>query len=130
MQQNNPYSAPESDLDSSNEPAEDITTLNDIASGQRLLIISIAISILSFILLGASPALMGVIGIIASVIGVVGVVRMTRAFGRSIAVRMIYSISILLPLINLLVMFLLSSQATDRLRSAGYKVGLFGANLK
>jgi sorbitol-specific phosphotransferase system component IIC len=127
MQQDNPYSTPKSDLDKAAESDDDIASLNRLASGQRLLIVAVAVSILSSFLMGANPVLAGVIGITASVIGVVGVVRLTRAMGRSTFVRLLYSIAILLPLINLLVMLLLSSQATDRLRAGGYKVGFFGA---
>jgi sorbitol-specific phosphotransferase system component IIC len=130
MQPKNPYSTPKSDLDKAVESDDEIATLKHLASGQRLLNIALAVSLFSGALMGVNPVLAALIGIGGSVIGVVGAVRVTRAMGRSSFARWIYSIAILLPLINLLVMILLGSKTTDRLQAAGYKVGFFSAELK
>lgn len=130
MQQENPYSTPRANLETSPDSADAIATLNRIASGHRLMILAIVVSLFSYLVQSALSYFSTAAALGASVLAIVGVVRLTRALGRSVVISVIYAISMLLPILNLLIMFHLSSQAIDRLRSGGYKVGFFGAKAK
>jgi hypothetical protein len=75
-----------------------------------------------------------VLGLIASlagsVVAIVGVVRLSGALGNAVIVRILYAIAMLIPLVNLLIMVLLSMRATRELRAGGYRVGFLGASRK
>jgi hypothetical protein len=130
MQQNNPYETPKSHIENGASSSDNIVTLNRIASGQRLMIFSVLMSLLAFPLQGAIGRGAMVVSVVASILAIIGVARLSGALGRAKAMTIVFSIGMLFPLINLLIMLLLSSQATDRLRAGGYKVGFFGARVR
>jgi hypothetical protein len=63
----------------------------------------------------------------AVAISIVGVLRIDGGLEGSVLSRILYVIAMLLPLINLIIMFTLNMRATKALRAAGYDVGFLGA---
>ena len=128
MSEVNPYQAPKAAVADAGDA--DIERLNRVAAGQRLVIIALLISIGSIALQAASPAL-GLIGsLLGSLVAIIGIVRLAGALGSGVLARILYAIAMLVPLINLLIMVLLSTRATKQLRAGGYRVGLLGASRK
>ncbi|WP_172205348.1 hypothetical protein [Niveibacterium sp. COAC-50] len=129
MSDQNPYAPPTSSLseqpvESSNERAR----LNRIASGQRLIVISILVT------LGAAAlaAAVGVLGQALQVVGLLvslwGTYRLASALSGATWITVLCLILMVIPLVNLITMLVLSSRATRTLKKAGYKVGLLGAS--
>lgn len=128
MSSPNPYEAPRTPVADVAPDLPDAFRLNRIASGQRMMVLSILVSIVAMGLgtvLGRSTT---IVGLGASILNIVGVVRLSGALGKSGLVRTASALAMLVPLVNLLVMLRFSAIATRTLRAAGYKVGLFGAN--
>ena len=128
MSNPNPYAAPKASVADVTSDSLDLPRLNRIASGQRLMIYSILVSILAVLLQALVGGAASVVTIGASILSKVGVVRLSGALGSSGVVRLLSAIAMIIPLINLLIMLRFSSLATKALRVGGYKVGLFGAS--
>lgn len=100
------------------------------ARGQRILILSI---LLNLGLNGAqrsnaaSPLVLAALGFVVAVWSLLGVVKICSALGRSQPAKLTYMALSFVPLVNLVSLVVLSVRATRLLRSAGWKVGLFGA---
>lgn len=119
--------------------------LKRIGDAQRLVLFTFVVGLLAIPLSGALDAGLGagaedgdelvVGGLVALVIflGVriwmaVGVYRLTSAMGSRVGV--LWALGAFLPnLIGLVVLIVVSSRATSRLKKAGLKVGLMGAKL-
>lgn len=123
----NPYASPNSDVSQNAVSGDEIARLNRVASGQRIIIISLLVSIVSSMLRVQIGDIAVIISIGATLVSVVGAVRLAAALGRSKLSQVFYGIVMILPLINLIIMLILSSQANKSLRDAGYKIGLLGA---
>ena len=124
----NPYAPPEAEVaDVRQVSGTDKLRLNRIASGQRFIIFALLGSFAAGALQAVFGPLAGILGLLASLVAIVGVVRLAGALGRSVLAKVLYAFAMLIPLINLLGMLALSSQATKALRAGGYTVGLFGA---
>jgi hypothetical protein len=129
MNDSNPYAPPKAHVaDASSSPPADVQRLNRVASGQRLVVVSLIVSLAALGLRAAVGEAGMLISLFGSIIGIVGVVRLSSALGSHVVVRVLYAICMLLPLVNLLIMARLSAKATKALRAAGYRVGLFGAS--
>jgi hypothetical protein len=126
-----PYAAPRSPVaDVPSPPGAETARLNRVASGQRLLIYALLVSVVAIVLQASIGPLAAVITLAASLAAIVGVLRTAAALGRSVLARVLYVVAMLLPLINLLAMLAMSAQATKALRAAGYRVGLLGAKAR
>ncbi|RUL74555.1 hypothetical protein [Dyella choica] len=125
MSSDNPYQAPRSEVE--DRPPSDSADLQQIASGQKLIIYSI---ILNFLTMAArsSSGLVLVLSLVAAIMAIVGIVRLCGGFGHSTGTKVLLVIGCLVPLVNLVILVVLSVKATSRLREAGYKVGLLGAS--
>ena len=125
MSSDNPYQAPRSQVE--DRSPSDSADLQQIASGQKLIIYSI---ILNFLTMAArnSSGLALVLSLVAVVMAIVGIVRLCGGFGHSTGTKVLLVIGCLVPLVNLVILVVLSVKATSRLREAGYKVGLLGAS--
>ena len=128
MSDTNPYATPAAKVDDVTTDVVDIPRLNRVASGQRLMIYSILVSLVALALQASIGPASFVVTIGSWILSMVGVVRLSGALGNSVVVRVICAIAMVIPLINLLVMLRFSSIATNKLRAGGYKVGLFGAS--
>lgn len=123
----NPYASPNSDVSKNAASGDEIARLNRVASGQRIIIISLLVSIVASMLRVQIGDIAMIISIGATMVSVVGAVRLAAALGRSTLSQVFYGIAMILPLINLITMLILSSQANKSLRDGGYKIGLLGA---
>lgn len=120
----NPYQSPGASVDVREKRG---SLLDDVASGQKLVIYAILLYFLA-------AALRTVIGPIAALVFLgclimswTGIYRIARGLEYPIWWRIVLLVLMLVPLVGLLVLVMLSSKATGRLRKAGYSVGLLGA---
>lgn len=93
-----------------------------VARGQKLLIAGVLIQYVGgrlFGLFGLIPALIAILA---------GVLEIGRGLRLSRAAIGLYMFLMIIPLVNLLAMLRLNGKATEALRRAGYRVGLFGAS--
>lgn len=98
-----------------------IDDLVRIARAQKLLIVSVVLTILQFI-----PFLLPVVAVL-QVFSVIIVARALKISPFGIIAR---AIGCFIPLINLVVLLELNRRATDALKSAGLQVGLMGVTVK
>ncbi|WP_137936783.1 hypothetical protein [Chitinivorax sp. B] len=118
----NPYMPPQSDLDAADE-----ANLMEVASAQRMLLISIVISLICNVTINARPAMDAVVGVVAIgnlVFSLWSIFRLCKALDRQ---PILWMIAMFIPLVNLIALLFLNRQATSHLKDAGYDVGLFGA---
>jgi hypothetical protein len=126
MSTNNPYDAPKSDVD---QVPVDHANLNEVAGGQKLIIYSIVLNVVA--MAGQHSFgiwLVSVVSLAAMVMSIVGIIRLSSGLGYSSVSKVLLVIGCLIPLINLIILLVLSMKATSRLREVGYKVGLLGAS--
>lgn len=110
------------------DTSSQIGSMNDVAAGQRLMIIAIAIYILAIILSGAvSRSIGGLAGLAVVVVAIIGVWRTSTALGYSTGRKVLYVVGLFLPLVGLILLAVVNAEATKVLRGHGYKVGFFGA---
>jgi hypothetical protein len=129
MKDHNPYAPPKSQVaDAVDNSAVDITRMNRVASGQRLLIAALIASLVAAsVRTGLSPIAGALLGFIATAVSIVGVLRIDGGLEGSVLSRILYVIAMLLPLVSLIIMFTLNRRAMKALRAAGYDVGFLGA---
>ena len=102
--------------------------MQDVALGQRLLISGIVANIVAYVLSrSADPIIVLVVGLGAVVLAIAGMVKATTGLGYSTPRKVLYVIGLFIPLVAILLMAMVSSEATKLLRANGYKVGFFGA---
>ena len=103
------------------------SSLGDVASGQKLVIYAI----LLYFLAAALRTAVGPIALLAFLACLVmswtGIYKIARGLDYPVGWRIVLLVLMLVPLVGLLVLVMLSSKATSRLRKAGYSVGLLGA---
>ena len=120
----NPYQAPEASVFKKSEPD---TGLDDVASGQKLIIYAI----LLYFLCAALKAVLGPLVLLPILICLglswTGIYKISRGLDYPMWARIILLVLMLIPLVGLLVLLALSSRATTKLKAAGYSVGLLGA---
>lgn len=124
----NPYAAPGSSVADPVAAGTDYSALNEVARGQRILLLALLVSIVaafSIGFLGETPVLL--ISIVAGLAGIYGLLVMARGLGYSILTRIVLTLGMLVPTLNWLVMLLLCNTANKKLKAAGYKLGLMGA---
>lgn len=121
----NPYEAPKADVSA---PVVDEAGIEQVASAQKLIIYGI----LAYFAAAAIRAGMGPVGLLvalgALVMGLIGTYRLCSGLGYSMITKIILMVLMFLPLIGLIVLLVLNSRATSKLRAAGYRVGLLGAS--
>jgi hypothetical protein len=124
----NPYTPPSAPIaDISQASAESLETLNRIARGQRHVMYALLVQIAAYALGRGAPQLAVLFVLAAFVYAVVAVVQLAAALGYSMVSRVLLCIGLLIPLVSLLVLAVLSSRASQRLRAGGFKVGFLGA---
>jgi hypothetical protein len=121
----NPYAAPKAQV--ADASGQDHEALRSVASGQKLIIYSILLSLAGFALAKPLGMLVLVLNLAAAIMSIVGAVRIAGGLGQGTGAKILYVIAMLIPLISLVIMITLSIRATRALRDAGYEVGLLGA---
>lgn len=115
-----------------------LSSIENVASGQRIIIYSIPLFFIAYVLLGMRiagvadfRALLGSFGgllaLVSYVIAFLGLLRVASGLGYSALNMLILIVVAFIPLLNLLNLLAVNARATRALESAGYKVGLFGA---
>jgi hypothetical protein len=120
----NPYQSPSSQVQVTE--TSDPEGVEAVRKGQKLIIYAILTNIGSTFLSFVHPVF-GVIGIVALGLTVYGLYTLGKGMKAAIWLKVLIVISMFVPLINLLVLLRINGNATNRLRTAGYKVGLLGA---
>jgi len=120
----NPYQSPSAVVDVREQRS---SSLGDVASGQKLVIYAI----LLYFLAAALRTVVGPVALLAFLACLVmswtGIYKIARGLDYPVGWRIVLLVLMLVPLVGLLVLVMLSSKATGRLRKAGYSVGLLGA---
>ena len=120
----NPYQSPKAVVDVREQRS---SSLGDVASGQKLVIYAI----LLYFLAAALRTVVGPAALLALLACLVmswtGIYKIARGLDYPVGWRIVLLVLMLIPLVGLLVLVVLSSKATGRLRKAGYSVGLLGA---
>lgn len=101
--------------------------IENVASGQKLIIYAILVYFLTIGLRAAFGDIAGLVSIVAIVMSLVGVFRLASGLGYSTGAKVVLVILLVVPLVGLIVLLVLNSRATKALRGEGYKVGLLGA---
>lgn len=101
---------------------------DNLASGQRLIILAILINAATLALRYISPLLAIVVGIAAVVLAIIGLLRLSDGLGYSTGMKGLLIVLFFIPLVSLITLLILNSRATKILREAGYRVGFFGAS--
>ena len=125
------------------ESAADAETIAQLGSGQKLAIYAIGtyigtvlVRVLLTRLFRSSledddvfliGLLAGAAFLVAFVLSVVGQWRMADGLGISRGLRVLMVIVLFIPLMNIVMLLILSSRTTRALRRAGYRVGFLGA---
>ena len=124
----NPYQSPSANLAAPIRRNRNDRSLDDVAYGQKKVIYAI----LLYFTAAFSAQLLGPIALLAVIFCIplswAGIYQMGRGLGYAIWLRILLLVAMLIPLVGLLLLIALSSRATNRLREAGYKVGLLGAS--
>jgi hypothetical protein len=129
MNNSNPYSSPKAvDADATVGNVHDHESLNRMAFARRI----VNMCLFSWLAMAAFHILEShFIGGLAMLIVIAGAIfavrRLAIELGSSSLWRALFIIAMFLPIINLLVMVLLSERATKTLVAARYRVGMFSA---
>jgi hypothetical protein len=102
-------------------------SIEDVASGQRMIILAIVLNIAANILVREVGLIWGLIGIAAIVLAIVGLMRLADGLHYSAGAKIGLVILMLIPVVSLITLLIVNVRANRSLREAGYKVGLFGA---
>jgi hypothetical protein len=121
----NPYQPPHARVDSSEEPGAD---LQRVLSGKKLVMYALLANVAA-VLLQLVLRVPGVpVGLMALALSIYGVVKLTRGLGMWVLSRVLLSLLMFLPPVNLVALLLLHARAARVLRDAGYTPGLLGAS--
>ena len=139
----NPYRPPQAQVRDIPESEADADSIGQLGSGQKLAIYAICtylgtvlVRVLLTTLFKSSLedddlVLVGLFAgaafLVAFILSVVGQWRMADGLGISTGLRVLMVILLFIPLINIVILLILSSRTTRALRQAGYRVGFFGA---
>ncbi len=118
----NPYSSPDSAVATQDD------SLANLVSAQKLAIYGM-LGYLAVMALGVVPLLAIVqvaVFVLVFVTICVATAKIGRALGAGWFVTILYLLCMLIPLIGLLVLAVLNSRATKRLKAGGYEVGFLG----
>lgn len=125
----NPYESPKADVD---DPYQEKLSQNvdGLIMGQKMVIFAILMNFAANGIMVAAPKLFLVgilVALVALVLSLVGIVKLSHSLGFHVAVSVVVGILMFIPCISLIVLLVLNSRATAKIKEAGYKVGLLGA---
>lgn len=99
-----------------------------IAKFQKLVLWSVLANILSIFIVSAIPRLGILISLSLIIFQIYSIYNLGKALKLSMAWIVLFLIGLFIPLVGLLCLLSINSQATKALQDAGVKVGLMGAN--
>lgn len=118
----NPYQSPQSRVAQTADG-----NVEEIAAGQKLVIYAILAYFLAAFSRVAIGSLAFVILFVALGLAIAGVLKLGSGLAFSTVNKAICVALMFIPLVGLIMLLVLNSKATSRLRAAGYTVGLLGA---
>jgi hypothetical protein len=107
--------------------------IEEVAAGQRMIILAILVQIGAAILrasVGVETggfALWLALGVVAIALAITGLMRLSDGLGYSSGRKAVLLILSVIPLASLVMLVMVNARATEALRAAGYRVGLLGA---
>jgi len=119
---------PQEHLDEPMSAAPSQGTIEQVASGQKMIIYAILINIVTYVLQIAVHPLLGLLALGAIALGIVGIITLAKGLGKSTGLTVVFVILMFVPCVSLIMLLILNSEATKELQSAGYRVGLMGAS--
>ena len=123
MSTNNPYQSPRSRV--ADVASGDIEA---IAGGQKLVIYAILVYFLAAASRVAIGPLAILIALVALGLAIAGILKLGAGMAFSTLTKIVCVVLMFVPLVGLIMLLVLNSKATTRLRAAGYRVGLLGAS--
>lgn len=123
MRDSNPYRSPESRV-----AVPDDGNLDAVIAGQKLVILAAQVYFLSAAARMFVGAFAFIGAFVALVLALFGIVRLGGGMGDSTATRTLCVVLMFIPIVGLIVLLVLNSRATNRLRAAGYRVGFLGVD--
>lgn len=109
-------------------PAPNNASIEDVAVGQRMIIIAIIVNLVAaFLSRSADASVWGLIAIASAIVGIIGLLRVARGLGYSTGRKVLLLVAAFIPLISLIMLVTVNQRANEALKRAGYKVGLLGA---
>lgn len=101
--------------------------IEDVASGQRLIIYAILINLAAVALSAAVGDIAGLLALVGVFLAIWGLLRLATGLRYSLGVKIILIVLAFIPLVSLVMLLVVNGRATKALREAGYHVGLLGA---
>lgn len=125
----NPYKTPESEVDPQIQLSEyEAQQLKKLAAGQKIVIFAILAYFIAIMVRPAFPFLTYLIVMACLIASLVGLFKVVQILKLHAVLKVLYFISLFIPLINILALASINSRATKMLKAGGYKVGLLGAS--
>lgn len=123
MSTNNPYQSPQSRV-------ADVVDgdIEAIAAGQKLVIYAILVYFLAAASRMAIGPLAMLVFLAALGLAIAGILKLGAGMGFSTLTKVVCVVLMFVPLGGLIMLLVLNSKATSRLRAAGWRVGLLGAS--
>jgi hypothetical protein len=123
--ESNPYQAPRAPVDSL---IDESANVRQVMMGQKLVIYSILVNLAAMLLQGLTGAPGFPVGLAALVFSIYAVLRLAGGLGMRLWSKVLLTVLMFVPLINLVTLLIVNTRATRLLRDAGYRVGLLGAS--
>ena len=101
--------------------------IEDTAIGQKFILYGILVYIVAIVLQVAVDPIFGLVALGTVVLGIVGLLKLSDGMGWSTGVKVLLIVLLFVPLAALIMLALVNGKATEKLKAAGYKVGLMGA---
>lgn len=101
--------------------------IEDVVTGQKLVLYGIAVYILALVLQLAVDPIFGLIAFGTVVLGIIGLLKLSDGMGWSAGTKVLLIVLLFVPLASLIMLALVNGKATEKLKGAGYDVGLMGA---
>ena len=102
-------------------------TIEDVATGQRMIILAILLNIVSAALRVWVGNIFIILALVAIVLAIMGLLRCTKGLGYTPGTRGLLVFLAFIPLVSIIMLAIISGRATQALKAQGYKVGLLGA---
>jgi len=118
----------EQSFSAASEPSRQALRLAKVARGQKFVIYGILLNLGTLALTAAVGEVAGLLYIPAFVVSIVGLHGLASGLGYAAWKEVLLMVLMLVPLLNIIMLATVNSQATKVLRDGGYKVGLFGAS--
>lgn len=120
---NNPYQSPQSRV-----AAADGADIESVAAGQKLVIYAVLAYFFAAALRVAIGPLAFLVLFVSLGLAIAGILKLGEGLGFSTLAKIGCVVLMFVPLVGLIMLLVLNSKATTRLRAAGYRVGFLGVD--